>query len=259
MLTVHEGRLSAPDRAAGTPPLATVPVAIVTGVLRVLLAEDNFLVREGVAALLGEVPEIDVAASVAEPAALLAAVDRLAPDAVLTDIRMPPSFTTEGIDAAQRIRASHPSVGVVVLSQFIEEDWCLTLLADGSAGLGYLLKDRVTELDELVNALQTVARGGSVLDPRVLDGLLARRMGEESSPLPMLTSRELAVLELMAAGRSNAAIAARLFMSERSVEKHISSTFTKLGLSEENETNRRVAAVLAFPRRPPGQALVTGH
>lgn len=119
-------------------------------------------------------------------------------------------------------------------------------MADGSAGLGYLLKDRVTDLDELVNALQTVARGGSALDPRVIDGLLSRRMVEESSPIPKLTTREFEVLELMASGRSNAAISAKLYISERSVEKHISSTFAKLGLAEESETNRRVAAVLAY-------------
>jgi DNA-binding NarL/FixJ family response regulator len=219
----------------------------VTSVLRVVLADDNFLVREGVAALLGEAPAVEVVAAVGDADELLAAVERHTPDAVLTDIRMPPSFTTEGIDAARRIRAAHPSVGVVVLSQFIEADWCLTLLGDGSAGLGYLLKDRVTDLDELTDALHVVARGGSVLDPRVLDGLLSRRMADdEGSAMPALTARELEVLELMAAGRSNAAISSRLFMSERSVEKHISSTFVKLGLAEESETNRRVAAVLAY-------------
>lgn len=214
--------------------------------LRVVLADDNFLVREGVAALLGEASDIAVVGAVGDAEALLAEVATQRPDAVLTDIRMPPSFTTEGIQAARRIRAANPSVGVVVLSQFIEEDWCLALLADGSAGLGYLLKDRVTDLDELTNALHVVARGGTALDPRVLDGLLPRRMAEETSSMPTLTSRELEVLELMAAGRSNAAISARLFMSERSVEKHISSTFVKLGLAEESETNRRVAAVLAY-------------
>lgn len=214
--------------------------------LRVVLADDNFLVREGVAALLAEAREVEIVGAVGDAAALLEAVARLRPDAVLTDIRMPPTFTTEGIDAARRIRHAHPTVGVVVLSQFIEEDWCLALVADGSAGLGYLLKDRVSDLDELVNALQTVARGGSVLDPRVLDGLLSLRMTEESSPMPSLTSRELEVLELMAGGRSNTAISAQLYMSERSVEKHITSTFAKLGLAEESETNRRVAAVLAY-------------
>lgn len=214
--------------------------------LRVALADDNYLVREGVAALLAESGRVEVVASVDDAASLLEAVDRQRPDAVLTDIRMPPSFTTEGIAAAHRIRATHPSIGVVVLSQFIEEDWCLALVGEGSAGLGYLLKDRVTDLDELVHALHTVARGGSILDPRVLDGLLSRRTADDAGPMPTLTPRELEVLELMASGRSNAAISARLYMSERSVEKHISSTFSKLGLADESATNRRVAAVLAY-------------
>ena len=214
--------------------------------LRVVLADDNFLVREGVAALLVEASDVEVVAAVGDAEELLAAVARLEPDAVLTDIRMPPSFTTEGIEVARRIRAAYPRVGVVVLSQYVEEDWCLTLVADGAAGLGYLLKDRVADLEEMVNALHVVARGGSALDPRVIDGLLSRRMTEDSSPMPTLTKRELEVLELMATGCSNTAISSRLYMSERSVEKHISSTFAKLGLTEESETNRRVAAVLAY-------------
>ena len=214
--------------------------------LRVVFAEDNFLVRQGTAALLETTPDVELVESVADPAALHAAVRRHSPDAVLTDIRMPPTFTTEGIDAARRIRAEHPGTGVVVLSQFVEEDYAFELLQDGVAGLGYLLKERVSEIDELVRALQEVARGGSALDPRVVEGLLQRGSARPSSPLLGLTDRETEVLQQMATGRSNAAIAKTLYMSERAVEKHITSVFQKLGLSEEGEVNRRVSAVLAF-------------
>jgi DNA-binding NarL/FixJ family response regulator len=214
--------------------------------LRVVLAEDNYLVREGLAALLDDVDDVEVVGTASDSERLLHLVDRVLPDAVLTDIRMPPTFTTEGIDAARTIRARHPTIGVVVLSQFVEEDWCRTLMSDGAAGMGYLLKDRVSDTEELISALRTVVVGGSSLDPRVVDALLSRRMSEADSPMPALSARELSVLQLMASGRSNAAIAGQLYLSERAVEKAISTTFVKLGLSEESETNRRVAAVLAF-------------
>jgi DNA-binding NarL/FixJ family response regulator len=165
---------------------------------------------------------------------------------VLTDIRMPPSFTTEGIDAAKQIRAEFPEVGVVVLSQYVEEDYTFDLLADGVGGLGYLLKERVSQVDDLVRALHDVARGGSALDPKVVEALMSRKSKEASSPLRGITDRELEVLEAMATGRSNAAIAATLFMSERAVEKHIGSVFNKLGVTNEADVNRRVSAVLAF-------------
>jgi DNA-binding NarL/FixJ family response regulator len=213
--------------------------------LRVVFADDNFLVREGISALLTEADEIDLVATVVDPEALLSAVAEHQPDAVLTDIRMPPTFTTEGIDAAKRIRAGNPSIGVVVLSQYVEEEYAFELLSEGVAGLGYLLKERVSQLDELVRALHDVARGGSVLDPRVVEGLLARK-AEESSALLRLTGREREVLQEMAAGRSNAATSKALFMSERAVEKHVSAVFQKLGLSDESDVNRRVMAVLAF-------------
>jgi DNA-binding NarL/FixJ family response regulator len=213
--------------------------------LRVVFADDNFLVREGISALLTEAEEIDLVATVVDPEALLRAVAEHQPDAVLTDIRMPPTFTTEGIDAAKRIRAGHPSIGVVVLSQYVEEEYAFDLLSEGVAGLGYLLKERVSQLDELVRALYDVARGGSVLDPRVVEGLLARK-AEESSALHLLTGREREVLQEMAAGRSNAATSKALFMSERAVEKHVSAVFQKLGLADESDVNRRVMAVLAF-------------
>ncbi|MGZ4631645.1 MAG: response regulator transcription factor [Actinomycetes bacterium] len=214
--------------------------------LRVVFADDNYLVREGVAALLSEIDEIDLIETVADPNSLLKSVAEHHPEAVLTDIRMPPTHTTEGIDAAKRIRAEFPDTGVVVLSQYVEEDYAFELLEDGVAGLGYLLKERVSQVDELVRALHDVARGGSALDPKVVEGLMARKSADSKSPLLGLTDRESEVLAEMATGRNNATIAATLFMSERAVEKHIGSLFQKLGLVEEGEVNRRVVAVLRF-------------
>ncbi|HEY7042385.1 MAG TPA: response regulator transcription factor [Nocardioidaceae bacterium] len=216
------------------------------GGLRVVFADDNFLVREGVAALLAEVEEVDLVDTTSEPNALLRSVAEHRPDAVLTDIRMPPTFTTEGIEAAKRIRGEFPDTGVVVLSQYVEEDYAFELLADGVEGLGYLLKERVSQVDELVRALQDVAAGGSALDPKVIEGLLSRKTREARSPLSQLTERELEVLQLMATGRTNAVLAKELFMSERAVEKHVSAVFQKLGLADERETNRRVMAVLTY-------------
>jgi DNA-binding NarL/FixJ family response regulator len=215
-------------------------------VLRVVFADDNYLVREGVAALIGEIAEVELVATVADPQSLLKAVAAHQPDAVLTDIRMPPTHTTEGIDAAKQVRAEHPSIGVVVLSQYVEEDYAFDLLADGVSGLGYLLKERVSEVDELVRALQDVSRGGSALDPKVVEGLMARKASEARSPLLGLTEKERAVLEAMATGRNNATIAKTLYMSDRAVEKHIGSVFQKLGLVDEGEVNRRVMAVLTY-------------
>ena len=212
--------------------------------LRVVFADDNYLVREGVAALLAEADGVAVVDVVADPELLLDSVAAHSPDAVLTDIRMPPTHTDEGIVAAKRIRSQHPGTGVVVLSQYVEEDYAFALLSEGVAGMGYLLKERVSDLDELVRALTAVARGGSALDPLVVEALLARRAGE--GPLLGLTDREREVLAVMATGRNNATIAKTLFMSDRAVEKHISSIFQKLGLVDERETNRRVMAVLAY-------------
>jgi DNA-binding NarL/FixJ family response regulator len=214
--------------------------------LRLVFADDNFLVREGVSGLLTESGAVDVLDTVADPQSLLKVVGELSPDVVLTDIRMPPTFTNEGIVAAKRIRAEHPQTGVVVLSQFVEEDYAVELLADGVAGLGYLLKERVSDLDELLRALREVARGGSSLDPKVVEGLLARRSSEASSPLLGLSEREREVLAEMATGKSNAMIAQTLYMSVRAVEKHISSIFQKLDLVDEGDVNRRVLAVLAY-------------
>jgi DNA-binding NarL/FixJ family response regulator len=216
--------------------------------VRIVFAEDNYLVREGTASLLSGVDEIELAATVEDLPGLLAAVDEVEPEAVLTDIRMPPTNTTEGIDAARQIRAEHPGVGVVVLSQYAEEDYAYELLKDGAAGLGYLLKERVADVEELVRALTEVARGGSVLDPKVVEALVARKDRMARSPLAQLTEREREVLSEMAQGKNNAAIAASLFLTERAVEKHINSLFHKLGLTEETEGHRRVLAVLAFLR-----------
>jgi DNA-binding NarL/FixJ family response regulator len=216
--------------------------------LRIVFAEDDYLVREGTAALLVEASDVDVVATVQDLDGLLAAVEEHRPDAVLTDIRMPPTKTTEGIDAARRIRATHADTGVVVLSQFADEEYAYELLRDGAAGLGYLLKERVADIEEIVRALHDVAAGGSVLDPKVVEGLVARRDREAASPLAHLTAREREVLSLMAEGKNNAAIAASLHLTERAVEKHINSLFHKLGLSEEPNVHRRVMAVLTFLR-----------
>ena len=216
--------------------------------LRVVFAEDNYLVREGTAALLGEVEDVELVETVQDLEGLMTAVEERRPDAVLTDIRMPPSHTREGIEAAVRIRREHPEIGVVVLSQYAEEEYAFDLLKDGAAGLGYLLKERVADVEELVRALREVARGGSVLDPKVVEGLVARRERLAHSPLAELTQREREVLEQMAQGKNNAAIATALFLTERAIEKHINSLFHKLGLSEEVDVNRRVMAVLAFLR-----------
>jgi DNA-binding NarL/FixJ family response regulator len=217
-------------------------------VLRVVFAEDNYLVREGTAALLAGVDDLELVATVSDLDGLLGAVEEHAPDVVLTDIRMPPTHSTEGIEAARRIRADHPEVGVLVLSLYDEADYAYELLKDGAAGLGYLLKERVADLDELVRAIREVARGGSVLDPKVVEGLVSRKQRQAHSPMAELTDREREVLGHMAQGRNNAAIAKALFLSERAVEKHINSLFHKLGLSEEPDVHRRVMAVLAFLR-----------
>jgi DNA-binding NarL/FixJ family response regulator len=224
--------------------------------VRVVFADDNFLVREGVAGLLTETDGVDLVETVADPEALHRAVAEHRPDAVLTDIRMPPTFTTEGIDAAKRIRVEFPDTGVVVLSQYVEEDYAFDLLSDGVEGLGYLLKERVTEVDELVRALEDVARGGSALDPKVVEGLLARKSSAANSALRGLTERELEVLRELATGRSNAATAKALYMSERAVEKHIGSVFQKLGLVNESDVNRRVMAVLAYLKATGGSPAV---
>ena len=217
--------------------------------MRIVIAEDHYLVREGTRRLLESSGDVEVVAAVESPELLLDAVERLRPDAVITDIRMPPAHQMEGIEAAREIRSRHPDVGVVVLSQYVNSLYAFELFRDGTAGLAYLLKDRVGELDELLRALREVAAGGSVIDPKVVEGLLGRRQEPARSLLETLSSREAEVLSEMAQGKSNAAIADSLFISPSAVEKHINAIFAKLMLSsEDGAQHRRVAAVLTFLR-----------
>ena len=216
--------------------------------LTVVIADDSFIVREGVAALVEESPELQLAGTASDYDSLLATVSELMPDAVLTDIRMPPTNTTEGIRAAREIRRRHPSIGVVVLSQYLRDEYVAELLQDGAAGLGYLLKERISDIDELVRALEAVASGGSVLDPRVVETLMNPQRPDVPPELAALSPREREVLSVMAEGANNATIASRLFLSDRAVEKHISAIFMKLHLTEEAETHRRVMAVLKYLR-----------
>ncbi|WP_426571115.1 response regulator transcription factor [Aquihabitans sp. McL0605] len=212
--------------------------------IRVVVAEDNYLLRAGVTRLLEAYGEIQVVGSCGTFDELLEAVQDTLPDVVVTDIRMPPTGTDEGIRAATELRSTHPDIGVVVLSQYATPSYALALFEAGSDGRAYLLKDRVSELDELVTAIQVVADGGSVVDPKVVEELVSARSARASSPLKHLTAREREVLAELATGRSNSAIAASLFLSERAVEKHSNSIFSKLGLNEEPNVNRRVKAVL---------------
>jgi DNA-binding NarL/FixJ family response regulator len=218
--------------------------------LRVVIAEDSYLVREGLRRLLEDSGQVTVLACVGTATELLDAVRRLAPDVVLTDIRMPPSHQMEGIEAAHAIRAAHPRTGVVVLSQHTDEGYALALFERGSAGLGYLLKDRIGDLEDLVHALTEVRGGGSVIDPQIVDTLVRRRTRDESGPLSALSPRELDVLREMALGKTNAAIEQALFLSSSTVEKHVNAIFTKLALPEAG-VHRRVAAVLAFLQSAP--------
>jgi DNA-binding NarL/FixJ family response regulator len=213
--------------------------------LRVVLAEDNYLVREGVRRLL-DGDGIEVTATCADLGSLLAAVDEHRPDVLVTDIRMPPTGTDEGIRAAATLRDSHPGVGVVVLSQYDEPEYAVALLARGAAGRAYLLKDALGDTDDLVRAIREVAAGRSVIDPQVVENLVAARTRFSASPLRALSPREVDVLSAMAQGRSNDAIASTLFISVRVVEKHISAIFAKLGLTEEGDVHRRVKAVLIY-------------
>ena len=215
-------------------------------VLRVVLAEDNYLVREGVGKLIDLEPDLEIVAACADYPTLLKAVETTAPDVVVTDIRMPPTGTDEGIRAANEVRDRYPDVGVVVLSQYSEPAYALQFLENGSKGRAYLLKERVSDIGQLASAIREVARGGSVIDPEVVDKLVTARSRDSRSPLRSLTPRELEVLAEMAQGKNNAAVAASLVLSERAVEKHINSIFFKLGLSEEPDVHRRVKAVLLF-------------
>lgn len=214
--------------------------------IRVALGEDSYLVREGLEHLLAGAPEIEVVASCADMDALLEAVGERNPDVVLTDIRMPPTATDEGIRVAALLRESHPDVGVVILSQHADPAYVLRLLEAGSGGRAYLLKERVHDRGELEAAIAAVARGDSVIDPKIVEVLVAARRRAEASPLRELTPRELEVLAAVARGRSNAAIADDLVLTKRAVEKHINAIFLKLNLRESEDVSRRVKAALIF-------------
>lgn len=214
--------------------------------ITVVVAEDSLLVREGIVRLLSAYDDVEIAGVAVDLPQLLAAVDEHAPNVVLTDIRMPPSGTDEGIRAAAELRARHPDVGVVVLSQYVEPGYALSLFDGGSQGRAYLLKERLSEGSQLIDAIRAVASGGSVVDPKVVETLVNARARARSSPLEHLTPRELEVLSEIAQGKNNAAVAATLVLSERAVEKHINSLFSKLGLSEEPSVHRRVKAVLLY-------------
>lgn len=211
---------------------------------RVVIADDHYLVREGVRRALTIEGKVDVVAVVGTAEELERVVSRELPDAVVTDIRMPPGHGTEGIDAAHRIRARHAHIGIVVLSQHNDATYAMDLLRDGTAGMAYLLKERIGDPHVLVEAVEAVVAGGSRIDPEVVASLV--QAGRRSSPLGTLTDRESDVLALMAQGRTNAGIADRLHLSESSIEKYASSLFAKLGLTDEPHTHRRVAAVLAY-------------
>jgi DNA-binding NarL/FixJ family response regulator len=216
--------------------------------LRVLIAEDQYLMREGTRRLLAEVPGIEVVGEAFDYDSVIAESRRLQPDVVLMDIKMPPTHSMEGIEAAHVIKDELPDIGVVVLSQHEDEGYVWALLEGGVAGYGYLHKVRVGDVDQLVRALREVAAGGSVLDPRILETLLDRRSKKPGSRLSELTPGELDVIRLMAEGRSNSAIADQLSLAVGTVEKRIAPIFSKLGLPEESDVNRRVAAVLIYLR-----------
>ena len=214
--------------------------------IRVVLAEDHFLVREGLRRLLETQPELEVVAVCSDLGSLFAAVEAEKPDVVITDIRMPPGGVDEGIQAALRLRETDADVGVVVLSQYLEPRYALALLEGGTDRRAYLLKERVEDVDQLVAAIRAVAEGGSAIDPKVVEALVAANTRSEESPLHELTPREHDVLREMAEGKNNAAIAATLFVTEHSVEKEIHSIFLKLGIAWEPSTHKRVKAVILY-------------
>ena len=211
-----------------------------------MLADDHYLVREGLRRLLETQPDIEIVAACGGLDELLEAVETERPDVVVTDIRMPPTGVDEGIRAAERLRETHPTVGVVVLSQYAQPAYALTLLDTGTERRAYLLKERIDDVEQLVSGIRAVAAGGSVIDPKVVEALVAERARRAESPLNELTPREHDVLREMAEGKNNAAIAAALFLTERSVEKVIHSIFLKLGLGYETSVHKRVKAVILY-------------
>jgi len=213
--------------------------------ISVVVGEDNYLVREGIRNLIEALDDLELLAVCEDYDTLLAAVQEHDPEVVLTDIRMPPTNTDEGLRIADWLRVNRPETGVVVLSQYAEPEYAVGLLDKGAAGRAYLLKERISDVGELLGAIKAVAGGGSVIDPKVVEVLVSARTKGENV-LEALTPRETQVLELLAQGKNNAAIAAALFLTERAVEKHINSIFSKLGLSEEVDIHRRVKAALLF-------------
>ena len=214
--------------------------------IRIAFADDSFLMREAVHQVMEHHGEVELVATCEDGASLLAAGERERPDVVVTDVRMPPSGDDEGIRIAQRLRITHPEIGVVVLSQYAEPRYGAELLAGGGEGRAYLLKDRVYDGGELHIAIEIVARGGSMIDPAILRLLLESEERRHATPLAELTPREREVLAAMAAGKSNAAIAEELVLTKRAVEKHVGAIFLKLGLPDEEQVSRRVAAVLLY-------------
>ncbi|HEY7003167.1 MAG TPA: response regulator transcription factor [Gaiellaceae bacterium] len=213
--------------------------------MRVVLAEDSVLLREGVARILGEAG-FEVVGQAGDADELMLKVRSYSPDVAIVDIRMPPTHTDEGLRAAQEIREKHPTVGVLVLSQYVEAGYAMELLAESAEGVGYLLKDRVSDVNEFADAVRRVGEGGSALDPTIVSQLVGRRRRDD--PIDRLTPREREVLGLMAEGRSNSGIAEQLVVTERAVEKHVTSIFSKLRLPAASEDHRRVLAVLAYLR-----------
>jgi DNA-binding NarL/FixJ family response regulator len=218
----------------------------VQGTIRVVLADDSYLVREAVTRLLEATDRVELLSACGDRDTLLAAIDEQRPDVVVTDIRMPPTHTDEGLQVAARVRETHPEIGVVVLSQYAEPEYGLALLENGSDGRAYLLKERINHRGQLVSAIEAVAEGGSVMDAKVVETLIAARQRVEHSPLGELTPRELEILSFIARGHSNQAIADELVLTKRAVEKHINAIFLKLGLTDALDVSRRVKAALIY-------------
>ncbi len=214
--------------------------------MRVVIADDSLLIRDGLASLLRDA-DVDVVAQTGSPDDLLLKVASYRPDVAIVDVRMPPTHTDEGLRAAEEIRRRYPDVGILILSQHVEIGIATRLLSESAAGIGYLLKDRVTDLDDFIAALRRVAEGGSALDPQIVSQLLTKGRGADD-PVNLLTPREREVIELIAEGRSNKGIGERLVITERAVQKHVTSIFLKLGLQQSDDDHRRILAVLAYIR-----------